>query len=173
MEIKNKKIYKLRELDMFDFESCTFGEYVSEEEVRNAARKRLEELEISQPTAESGGQNGIQDRIYVVRPDGTEYRYEIIKDSGEVLERHIKKCGKCGKYAGYVIEKYNGCVPVWCRCQYGDTENYDRKLNNPCMLAMEEKWLIWRRESVYKTKDGLEQMYPQYGGHEFVWHSKR
>lgn len=34
------------------------------------------ELEIVQPHAMSGGQSGIQDRVYVIRPDGTQYLYE-------------------------------------------------------------------------------------------------
>jgi hypothetical protein len=50
------------------------GEYDSEVEAVAAAGKRLEELEGLQPSASSGGQNGIQDRVYVVRPDGTIFR---------------------------------------------------------------------------------------------------
>ena len=48
------------------------GEFDTEAEAVEAAKKRLEELEKSQPAAESGGQEmgGIQDQVYVVSPDG-------------------------------------------------------------------------------------------------------
>jgi hypothetical protein len=53
------------------------GEYGSEIAAQEAARKRLEHLERIQPCAKSGGQapGGIQDRVLIVRPNGTSYRY--------------------------------------------------------------------------------------------------
>jgi len=53
------------------------GRYPCESAARIAARWRLKELEKLQPSRESGGQapGGIQDRVYVVAPDGTMYRY--------------------------------------------------------------------------------------------------
>lgn len=50
------------------------GEYGSESEAITEAMKRLEELEKLQPSQHSGGQDGIQDRVYVIRPDGTIFR---------------------------------------------------------------------------------------------------
>jgi hypothetical protein len=53
------------------------GEFDTEVEAQEGARRRLAELEIEQPSSSSGGQaaTGIQDRVYVVRPDGTIYRF--------------------------------------------------------------------------------------------------
>lgn len=53
------------------------GEYRDEYAAREAAKERLEQLEEIQPTSSSGGQDhyGIQDRVYIVRPDGTNYRF--------------------------------------------------------------------------------------------------
>lgn len=51
------------------------GTYGRREEAEAAAEARLAELERSQPTATSGGQNGIQDRIFLVSPDGARIRY--------------------------------------------------------------------------------------------------
>ena len=53
------------------------GEFNTEAEAQVAAQKRLVELEETQPSAESGGQSshGIQDRVFIVRPDGTKYRF--------------------------------------------------------------------------------------------------
>ncbi len=53
------------------------GEYGSQELAEQAAWNRLNELERTQPSPSSGGQGplGIQDRVHVVRPDGTRYRF--------------------------------------------------------------------------------------------------
>ena len=50
--------------------------YETEDEAVAAARARLVELEREQPSVSSGGQGfgGIQDQVYVVRPDGSTFR---------------------------------------------------------------------------------------------------
>ena len=55
------------------------GEYVSETDAHEAAKRRLAELEQTQPAASSGGQayRGIQDRVYIVDPDGNRTRFTI------------------------------------------------------------------------------------------------
>lgn len=75
---KQEKKWKLEGFDTFLEESYPLaGEYSTEEEAIQAAEKRLEELEEEQPTNSSGGQGefGIQDRVYIIRPDGTKYRF--------------------------------------------------------------------------------------------------
>lgn len=51
------------------------GAFESEESAQAAADERLDELEREQPSSSSGGQEGIQDRVYIICPDGTDYRY--------------------------------------------------------------------------------------------------
>lgn len=53
------------------------GECDNEADALDAARLRLAHLERFQPTESSGGQDddGIQDRIFIVRPDGSRYRF--------------------------------------------------------------------------------------------------
>ncbi len=70
--------WRLEGLDTFDNESYALpGEHDTEEEAITAARARLQHLEETQPTAESGGQeeHGIQDEVWIVRPNGTQYRF--------------------------------------------------------------------------------------------------
>ncbi|MEK7100763.1 MAG: hypothetical protein AAB921_01555 [Patescibacteria group bacterium] len=74
--------WKLEGCDVFDMPEDhghypIGGEYDTEDQAIEAAKSRLIELEKSQPTKESGGQSdrGVQDRLYIVRPDGSEYRY--------------------------------------------------------------------------------------------------
>jgi hypothetical protein len=70
--------WRLEGYDTFEGASYPLkGVYGTEAAAQAAARDRLAYLETTQPTASSGGQGrlGIQDRVYVVRPDGTRYRY--------------------------------------------------------------------------------------------------
>lgn len=66
--------WQLQGFDTFSGESYTFPR---EYKTRKAA-VWLIKLEGPQPIAQSGGQadDGIQDQIFIVRPDGTAYRYE-------------------------------------------------------------------------------------------------
>jgi hypothetical protein len=69
--------WRLKGLDTFagDFYALT-GEYPDEVAAVEAGRARLAKLERDQPSEQSGGQaeGGIQDRVYVVCPDGSMYR---------------------------------------------------------------------------------------------------
>ena len=53
------------------------GPLDSELKAWSAARKHLRDIEGLQPTEETGGQAqyGIQDQIFIKRPDGSSYRY--------------------------------------------------------------------------------------------------
>ena len=69
-------IWKLEGYDTFSDESYGLsGEYKSLEEAEKAAVGRLEEIEETQPSGSSGGQDGIQDRIYIMKPDGSKYLF--------------------------------------------------------------------------------------------------
>jgi hypothetical protein len=67
--------WRLQGYDTFSMEDYGLdGEYRDQEAAELAGQERLAELERTQPSASSGGQGGIQDRVYVVRPDGSTYR---------------------------------------------------------------------------------------------------
>jgi hypothetical protein len=67
--------WKLQGRDTFAGEEYALdGEFDSEDAAIAAAKACLDELDRSQPIASSGGQDGIQDHVYVVRPDGTRFR---------------------------------------------------------------------------------------------------
>jgi len=52
------------------------GDFACEADAMAGARARLAALELEQPSASSGGQamDGIQDRVFVIRPDGSTFR---------------------------------------------------------------------------------------------------
>lgn len=73
--------WKMYCVDVFEAahgEDSSYGEetFDDQEAAEKAAQERLAQLEQCQPTERSGGQSviGIQDRVYIVRPDGTKYR---------------------------------------------------------------------------------------------------
>ncbi|MGH7249706.1 MAG: hypothetical protein ACREGC_01915 [Minisyncoccia bacterium] len=70
--------WKLEGLDTFSDEPYLIdGQYTNEADAIRAAKAQLKALETTQPSEETGGQDegGIQDRIFVIRPDGTKYRF--------------------------------------------------------------------------------------------------
>lgn len=67
--------WRLMGWDTFEGSAYPLTEHENEEQAIDAARERLRVLEISQPSQTSGGQDGIQDQVFVVRPDGTRYRF--------------------------------------------------------------------------------------------------
>ena len=56
------------------------GRYRTQQSAIRAAHRELAKLEKSQPSETSGGQDGIQDQVYVVAPDGK--RERIRGDTG-------------------------------------------------------------------------------------------
>lgn len=70
--------YRLLSFDTFAGEWYELeGEYALLESAEKAARERLDHLEETQPSSSSGGQafGGIQDRVYILHPDGRRERY--------------------------------------------------------------------------------------------------
>lgn len=72
------KKWKLLGYDTFSSEWYILpGSFASEKDAQTAADRRLDDLERTQPSASSGGQGslGIQDRVFIQRPDGSKYRH--------------------------------------------------------------------------------------------------
>lgn len=71
-------IWRLEGYDTFDGTSYRIeGVYFGEPDIKRAAQERLALLESTQPSEHSGGQDqdGIQDQVFIIRPDGTKYRF--------------------------------------------------------------------------------------------------
>jgi hypothetical protein len=68
--------WTLRGWDTFAGEPYHIGRYFTEGGARRAARRYLTMLEKNQPPEFSGGRQpgGIQDKVSIVRPDGTEFQ---------------------------------------------------------------------------------------------------
>lgn len=73
---KDKKAFKLLGYDTFSSEWYNLSAFSTELAARKAGLKRLAELEITQPSKNSGGQGafGIQDQVFIEGPDGQRHR---------------------------------------------------------------------------------------------------
>jgi hypothetical protein len=67
--------------DAFASEEYLLSHHATEAESKAAAREHLRQLELDQPSEESGGPSGIQDRVFIVGPGGVRYEYERVLDS--------------------------------------------------------------------------------------------
>jgi len=66
--------FKLLGFDTFSSEWYSLGSFHTEGKALAAAQAKLRVLEHTQPSRSSGGQSGIQDRVFIERPDGTQAR---------------------------------------------------------------------------------------------------
>lgn len=71
-----KSDWKVVGYDTFDREFYPLYDCTCEEAAVALGSEYLKHLEMTQPASSSGGQGalGIQDRVFIVRPDGTQYR---------------------------------------------------------------------------------------------------
>ena len=70
--------WKIQDYDTFEGEFYGLcGGWDTEKKAKQEAKKRLMEIEKNQPSTQSGGQGfgGIQDQVFIVKPDGSKYRF--------------------------------------------------------------------------------------------------
>jgi endonuclease YncB( thermonuclease family) len=77
----NEKPWRLVGWDTFDSEPYPVSIHATEQECRAAAREFLRQLELHQPSELSGGQEGLQDHVFILGPSGETYRYERVADA--------------------------------------------------------------------------------------------
>lgn len=82
---------------------------------------------------------------------------------------HTTVCKICGKRRGYLVEKHNGLVPIYCKCDLNDKE---KKLANPCAIFCENHIdgprPIWKPISDYRDEKGVWRHVPYFDG-PAVW----
>lgn len=74
--MKNKK-WKVIGWDTFSSEEYSISAHKTQTLAEAAAAEKMQQLEATQPSSTSGGQGvyGIQDQVYIERPDGSRYRW--------------------------------------------------------------------------------------------------
>lgn len=53
-----------------------FDSYPNEQSAIEMARERRADFGLTQPSSGSQGRKGVQDKVYIVRPDGTQYLFD-------------------------------------------------------------------------------------------------
>jgi len=76
MSAADEDLWQLVGWDTFASEEYPISRHATERECRAAARDYLRDLELQQPSERSGGQEGIQDQVFIAGPRGVRYRYE-------------------------------------------------------------------------------------------------
>lgn len=83
----------------------------------------------------------------------------------EILNKNLEKCDECKRLRGYVEEKYNGYVPVFCHC---DLKNPRTKINNsfpsPSIISRSNDLLTWTPTTDSKGADGKWRHSPYFNG---------
>lgn len=89
---KAKPKWRLFGWDTFSNEEYRLSVHNSQELAERAAAEKLQENERLQPSSQSGGQGvfGIQDRVYIERPDGTRYQWFTTSGTLDALKKNGK-----------------------------------------------------------------------------------
>ena len=72
----------------------------------------------------------------------------------EIRKKEIELCVKCSNYKGWAEEKYNGTVPVHCRCSLEEEKIKYGHWRSPCMISPNGDKLWWIPISDHKEEDG-------------------
>lgn len=82
----------------------------------------------------------------------------------EILKKEIELCEKCNNYTGFVKEKYNGYVPVYCDCSLKEEVKKNGGWRSPCMVSPDGDKLWWTPISNHFEDDGKSWHTPYFGG---------
>lgn len=85
-----------------------------------------------------------------------------------ILQKNLIKCKKCWKLRWTIKEKYNGVVPVQCKCDFWGT-----KKPNPCCMCIgwedtNNPRIIWKPCTDNIESDGQVWHNPHFAG-PTVW----
>ena len=78
-----------------------------------------------------------------------------------IVSKNIKECSICKNFRGEIEEKYNGRVPVFCRC---DLDKLKEKCPSTCAISLDGKNFWWKPISNFKDENGQWIHVPHFGG---------
>lgn len=80
----------------------------------------------------------------------------------EILDKNLEKCVDCKRLKGYVDEKYNGRVRVFCYCDFlAKTEGL---FSSPSILSTRYDDLMWTPTTDHIGEDGEWGHTPHFAG---------
>lgn len=72
----------------------------------------------------------------------------------QIIKQDIELCARCDNYHGFVKEKYNRYVPVYCACDLKEEKRKYGSWRSPCMISPNGDKLWWVPISEHKESDG-------------------
>ena len=82
----------------------------------------------------------------------------------KILEKYIKQCAECKRFHGWVLEEYNGKVPVHCKCDLQKEVDLHGRWKSPCMICPNGDKFWWTPISDHKEDDGKWWHTPHFAG---------
>lgn len=81
-----------------------------------------------------------------------------------ILEKAIEQCPICKCYKGWVKERYNGTVPVYCSCGLTEQLKKYKRWKSPCMVCPTGDKFCWTPTTDHKEEDGRWWHTPYFSG---------
>lgn len=72
----------------------------------------------------------------------------------KIIKKSITECDECGNFRGEVKEKYNGDVPVYCKCDLDRLVVEKKNWESPCMVSPDGEKLWWAPITNHKVENG-------------------
>jgi len=126
--------YEIREVDNKDLIIC----------LNNDIEKLKRVIEESKNKEEGG--------------DITKYKGNVNK---YIISKNIEECPVCKNFKGEIEEKYNGRVPVFCRC---DLYKLKESCPKTCAISLNGKDIWWKPISNFKDENGQWIHVAHFGG---------
>jgi hypothetical protein len=82
-------------------------------------------------------------------------------DCGEIVARRLTRCSTCKRLHGEVEEKWNGVLPVYCRCEVRPGRIQGRKT---AIVSLRDDCLTWMPTTSHKDPDGRWWHVPYFAG---------
>lgn len=80
----------------------------------------------------------------------------------ELLEARLKRCETCKRLSGHVEERYNGAVPVYCRCEI--KKRFGGRWESPSLISLADDKVMWTPISDHREADGKRWHTPWFAG---------
>ncbi len=73
--MQSEKLWRVVDWDTFAREEYPVSTHATEAEAISAAKVLFAEIQKDQPESQSGGQDGIQDHVFIISPEGIRTQY--------------------------------------------------------------------------------------------------
>lgn len=84
------------------------------------------------------------------------------RDRPQILSTALIRCRTCGRLTGYIRERFNGTLPVFCLCP--KPRGGRKRSRNPSMVSLAGDRATWSPVSDYVSAEGITIHVPYFVG---------